>query len=319
MTISVNYETIKSLFGLGAEVKVPVFSGFTRVPAIDPNFVFREDHVTILLTWYFKGETAGMRNLLLHGPHGSGKTELVRQFAARIGVPLFEDVGASDRVFSDYVGNFMPTENGLQMVDSMLVKSMRTPQAIYLMNEIDVSSQDTAVNLNNLLDKHVLESGITSERIPAAKGWRFVATANTNLAGDATGLYKATKTHNASLASRFFLYPCTYMDQETEKNVLAKYGIDPLTSELCVRYAAATRQAFTEARIRTVLTTRELVNWALQSKALENTTVFKNAKHAALEMSFLSKATPKDKAALVQAFFDISGDTFVGVQLNKSM
>lgn len=319
MTISVSYETVKSLFNIGAETKVPVFNGFSRVPSIDPNFIFREDHVTILLTWYFKGESAGMRNLLLWGPHGSGKTELVRQFAARLGIPVFEDVGAADRVFSDYVGNFMPTENGLAMVDSMLVKSMRTPQAIYLINEIDLSSQDTATGFNNLLDKHVLESNITSEKIVAAKGWRICATGNTNMSGDTTGLYKATKTHNASLASRFFLYPCSYMTQETEKAVLAKYGIDPLTSEIFVRFAAATRTAFMDGRLRTVLTTRELVSWALQATALSATTVFKDPKHAALEMSFLSKAIPKDKAALIQAYYDITSEKYVGIELNRPM
>lgn len=316
MAINVTKRSIKEVFGIGSTTAtIPTFEGFDRIPAVDPNFLFRDDQVQILLLWYFKGVDAGMRNLMLFGPHGSGKTELVRQFAARIGVPLFEDVGSPDRLFMDYVGQFLPTKEGPRFVDSMLIQSMRSPQAIFLLNEIDLIQQDTLVSLNNMLDKGVLENPSTSEKVQAAKGWKFVATANTNMAGDSTGVYKGTKRQSAATASRFFMYPCEYMKDDQEKAVLARLGINAMTAERAVRFAAATRKAFLEGTIRSVMTTREVVMWTLQEKALQNSSAFKSAAQAALEMSFLSKCEGRDKLALAEAYRSVTGEEYRGIDL----
>lgn len=315
-SITNSMHTVKDVFGVGsATAKIPVFSGFDRVPTADANFVFREDQVQILITWYFKGGTAGMRNLLLWGPHGSGKTELIRQFCARIRVPLFEDVGSSDRLFMDYVGTFLPTASGPRMVDSMLVKSMRVPHAVFLMNEADALAQDTMLALNNILDKGVLENPSTSEKVVAANGWRFVGTSNTNMTGDAHGSYKGTKKQSAATASRFFMYPCSYMPEDLEKKVLENYGADPIFIEGAVRFANHTRKAFMDGTVRSVMTTRELVMWTQQYGALHKSSVFKSPRQATLEMSFMSKCESRDKMALQQAYRDLFSDEYVGIQL----
>lgn len=316
MAINVTKRSIKETFGVGsATAQIPTFSGFDRVPAVDPNFLFREDQLQILLLWYFKGVEAGMRNLMLYGPHGSGKTELVRQFAARLGVPLFEDVGSPDRLFMDYVGQFLPTKEGPQMVDSMLVRSMKMKQSIFLMNEVDLIQQDVLVSLNNMLDKGILENPSSSEKVVAEKGWKFVATANTNLSGDSTGVYKGTKKQSAATASRFFMYPCSYMSEDQEKEILARLGISPIMQERAVRFANQTRKAFMDGRIRSVMTTREVVMWALQDKALTGSSTFKSATQAALEMSFMSKCESKDKIALAQAYRDATAEEYRGIEL----
>ena len=117
--------------------------------------------------------------VLIIGPKGTGKTTLVREFAARKGIKL-ESINFSLRTRESHLVGAKTMENGaIGFEQGILVKSMREGNMLYL-DEINSAEADVLLRLDEALDDRrqivLKESG--GELIKATKGWFVVATIN---------------------------------------------------------------------------------------------------------------------------------------------
>ncbi|WP_101477675.1 AAA family ATPase [Candidatus Nitrosotalea bavarica] len=117
--------------------------------------------------------------VLIIGPKGTGKTTLVREFAARKGIKL-ESINFSLRTRESHLVGAKTMENGaIGFEQGILVKSMKEGDMLYL-DEINSAEADVLLRLDEALDDRrqivLKESG--GELIKATKGWFVVATIN---------------------------------------------------------------------------------------------------------------------------------------------
>src|SRR6476620_9294995 len=104
---AVEKKAVKDVFGLDdpafAKTQVKVFGSTADTPAVIDGFKFTIDNLRRMMVWaaaaslpdgFFKAKMK--RNLMIFGPTGCGKTELVKQFAARTGRPLFRTQCSED-------------------------------------------------------------------------------------------------------------------------------------------------------------------------------------------------------------------------------
>ncbi len=206
-------------------------------PRLDPNYLFHESSRDIIV-WLLSPEEP----LYIFGPSGCGKTSCVKQLAARLNYPLFEVTGHGRLEFADLTGHLTVHEGGMSYEYGPLALAMRYG-GICLVNELDMASPEVAAGLHGILDGSPLcipENGgelITDATpsptspalcIPENGGeliiphpmFRFVATANTNGAGDDSGLYQGTQRQNLAFTDRFILCEMGYPDPSVEKKLL---------------------------------------------------------------------------------------------------
>jgi cobaltochelatase CobS len=312
-TIKAVDTTMQAVFGMGGTEPIRVFQGRARVPKINEHYAFTPALIKTLILWYKMGHDTGIGNLCIFGSHGAGKTEAIRQFAARIGVPVYEDIGSEDRVYADFIGMYLPTADGTKFQESMLLRSMRDPGSIYLLNEIDKMSPKTSSDLHNLLDTGTIENCYNGDVIAAAPGWRLAATANTNGSGDKSGQYIGTKPMNIATVSRFRWIKTDYLSEQSEVKILTSISeIPEIIAQQMVNFARATRAMYQDQAIRSLMTTREVIAWALLAKTVKTSPSI-NSLQGCLDMTFMSTLSVRDRDALSKTFQDIFGAPFVGM------
>ena len=238
-------------------------------PAIDLDYIFHESSRDIVV-WFLNPQ--GLQEpLYVFGPTGCGKTSCIKQLAARLNYPVFEVTGHGRLEFADLVGHLTVKDGNMAFEYGPLALAMRYG-AILLLNEIDLTSPEIAAGLNSVLDGSplcVAENG--GEIIQPHPMFRFVATANTNGAGDETGLYQGTQRQNLAWLDRFTICEVGYPTADVEKSLLAR-RFPSLPEALCttmVDYANEVRKLFMgEAStsnltntIEVTFSTRSLLRW----------------------------------------------------------
>ena len=238
-------------------------------PAIDLDYIFHESSRDIVV-WFLNPQ--GLREpLYVFGPTGCGKTSCIKQLAARLNYPIFEVTGHGRLEFADLVGHLTVKDGNMTFEYGPLALAMRYG-AVLLLNEIDLTSPEIAAGLNSVLDGSPLciaENG--GEIIQPHPMFRFVATANTNGAGDDTGLYQGTQRQNLAWLDRFTICEVGYPDATVEKKLLSQ-RFSSLPETLCatmVDYANEVRKLFMgEAStgnltntIEVTFSTRSLLRW----------------------------------------------------------
>ena len=238
-------------------------------PAIDHNYISHESSRDMVV-WFVSPQGA-QEPLYVFGPTGCGKTSCIKQLAARLNYPLFEVTGHGRLEFADLVGHLTVKDGNMTFEYGPLALAMRYG-AIILLNEIDLTSPEIAAGLNSVLDGSPLciaENG--GEIIQPHPMFRFVATANTNGAGDDTGLYQGTQRQNLAWLDRFTICEVGYPAADVEKKLLAQ-RFPSLPETLCttmVDYANEVRKLFMgEAStgnltntIEVTFSTRSLLRW----------------------------------------------------------
>lgn len=235
-------------------------------PRLDPNYLFHESSRDIIV-WLLSPEEP----LYIFGPSGCGKTSCVKQLAARLNYPLFEVTGHGRLEFADLTGHLTVHEGSMSYEYGPLALAMRYG-GICLINELDMASPEVAAGLHGILDGSPLcipENG--GELIIPHPMFRFVATANTNGAGDDTGLYQGTQRQNLAFTDRFILCEMGYPDSSVEKKLLRdRYPTLPVSlCETMVDYANEVRRLFMgemsgstlSGSIEITFSTRSLLRW----------------------------------------------------------
>lgn len=236
-------------------------------PEIDPGYIFPEASRDIIV-WLLNPEEP----LYVFGPSGCGKTSCIKQLAARLNYPVFEITGHGRLEFADLAGHLTVKNGSMSYEYGPLALAMRYG-GLFLFNEIDLTAPDIAAGLHSVLDGSPLclaENG--GELVKPHPLFRFAATANTNAAGDETGLYQGTQRQNLAFADRFIFCELTYPDEATEEKLLAdRYPVIPDNlRKMMVSYANEVRKLFMgessmsnlEGAIEVTFSTRSLLRWA---------------------------------------------------------
>lgn len=188
------------------------------IPRIDPNYQFRKDLVREVRYWWLTGDGDV---LLLWGPTGAGKTSLIEQWCARLGIPLFAAKGHRRFEPMEAFGQFVGGEDGsTPWVDGPVTLAARYGLPC-IINEYDRIAADRAIVFNDVFEGRAFPiPGKSGEVVVPQPGFRVAVTGNSNLLEDLTGNYGTAATHDVSCLERIVSLYVGYADEGTEIKLL---------------------------------------------------------------------------------------------------
>ncbi|CAI9831694.1 MAG: AAA family ATPase [Nitrosopumilus sp.] len=136
------------------------------------------------LDWNGAGDALGAARsaglfVLVIGPKGTGKTSLVRDFAARTGSSL-ESVNFSLRTREGHlVGSKTVRDGSVEFEEGVLPRSMRAGGMLYL-DEMNAAEADVLLRLDEALDdrRQLVLKEAGGQTVRAADGWFVIASIN---------------------------------------------------------------------------------------------------------------------------------------------
>lgn len=220
----------------GRELSVDLFDD-SSAPAVDPCFVWSKPILQHLLLSQSTGE-----NLWFGGEKGTGKSETVRQFAARTGRGYCRINFNKFTTAEDFVGS-VGLENGatvFKMGD--FLRAFTTPATLILLDEITNADPAVLAVLNGFLESNsaVNYGGQVWRRAPDVL---VFAADNTLTNGDESGRYAGTRTMNSALADRFArLVAFKHMSLDVEVEAVVRHtGCKPALAEHVLKAVHACR------------------------------------------------------------------------------
>lgn len=261
------HKPISEVFGIEAPTSITVDvrdAGHPMVPAANPDYVFRKDLLSDILAW-MRG-ASGSDPLYMVGPTGSGKSSLITQVAARLGLPLYV-VSCHERMeVPELFGRYVVRSGTMTWEDGPFIRGLKdTNGAWILLDEADTLDPGTFIGLNALLEGRSIIIPETGEVVePLRHGARIIFAGNTAGNGDASGLYQATKRQNLASMGRFMVLQVGYADPAEESKALEKAvpTIPEPIREKMVALAGEVRKLFVGGQIEVTMCTRSLVRWA---------------------------------------------------------
>jgi cobaltochelatase CobS len=261
------HKPISEVFGIEAPaaLNIEVRDAFhPMVPAANPDYVFRKELLSDILAW-MRG-ASGTDPLYLVGPTGSGKSSLITQVAARLGLPLYV-VSCHERMeIPELFGRYVVRSGSMTWEDGPFLQGLKDRAGAWiLLDEADTLDPGTFVGLNALLEGRSVIIPETGEVIePLRYGARIVFAGNTAGNGDASGLYQATKRQNLASMGRFMVLQVGYPDPAEENKALEKAvpTIPEPIREKMIQFAGEVRKLFVGGQLEVTMCTRTLVRWA---------------------------------------------------------
>lgn len=249
---------------------------------VDPNYVFNIDLTKKVIV----GMDLNMP-VYLWGFHGTGKTTVLEQVAARTGRPFMRVQHTINTEESHILGQYVVRSKPITVeelaADGSIHKVAKQetvtefqlgplPLAmiegmVYCADEYDFAMPSVVAVYQPVLEGKplVIKDAPPEFRvIHPHPNFRIVATGNTNGIGDETGLYQGTLIQNAANYSRFpITEEVTYMDAKIEEGVLmAQAAIERPAAERIVKFANEVRKSFADSGISMTVSPRELINAA---------------------------------------------------------
>lgn len=202
--------------------------------------------------------------LYIWGYHGTGKTSAIQQVASRLNMPAYRIQHTLNMIESDVIGDWRAKDGNTYFELGPLPLAMLNGW-VYIADEYDRAPPGVVSLYQAVLEGQPLvikEAPPEHRVIRPAKGFRIVATGNTNGSGDDSGLYSGTMIGDAANYSRFGITErAPYMDRKAEAALLqAKCGIPKEWADDLVRWAGMVREAFDARKITTTVGPRELLN-----------------------------------------------------------
>lgn len=252
------------------------------LPDIDKSYVFNID----LLKKVIIGFELNMPTYLW-GFHGTGKTTILQQAAARTRRPFIRVQHTINMQESDVLGQWTVRAKPVEVeeIDSAgnkhkVIKQQSVTEFqlgplplamingwVYCADEYDFAMPSVTAVYQPVLEGQALlikDAPPHFRKIVPHPNFRFVATGNTNGVGDETGLYQGTLVQNAANYSRFAITEeVEYMDAKIETAILqSKTGIDSASAGKIVKMAGEVRKMFRDGKITMTVSPRELIRCA---------------------------------------------------------
>lgn len=198
--------------------------------------------------------------LLIKGPTGCGKSQLVSYMAERLDRPLIKVACNEDTSSSDLLGRFLIKGEETVWQDGPVARAVREGAILYL-DEIAEAREDVIVALHPLTDhRRELYLDRTNEELVAPRGFMCVASFN-------PGYQKGFKELKPSTRQRFVTMSLGYPPPEIETEVLQQMsGLEVKACAKLVQLAQKIR-AQKNLDLQETVSTRLLVHSARLAKA----------------------------------------------------
>ena len=262
---------------------------YAEAPAIDPAYVWNVEALAQLGA----ADVTGM-NAWAYGHAGTGKTEGVRQYAARLGRPFVRIPIDRTTEPQEIIGQEMPRRGGgMEWRDGKLTRAFRIPHCVILIDEPTLLRSGSLAVFMTALDTREIHLP-TGEVVRAADGVFIVACDNTAGSGDDSGRYVDTAPVNVAFMDRFaFRVEFSFLPASSEIAMLANHtGVHAECARLMVEYASLTRNNADAVRLTMGLTPRRLLCWA---KAVR--VGVSSAK--AFQSCIVASASPEDRETII--------------------
>lgn len=166
--------------------------------------------------------------LLIKGPTGCGKSQLVEYMARKLNRPLIKVSCNEDTNAADLLGRFLLKSGETVWQDGPVTQALRTNSILYL-DEIAEAREDVIVALHPLTD-HRREVHIDkiNETLKAAKDFMVVASYN-------PGYQKGLKELKPSTKQRFVCLSMDYLNKEDESRLINE--LTQISKKICDQLA----------------------------------------------------------------------------------
>jgi cobaltochelatase CobS len=284
------------------------------VQSIDGDYVFNIDLVKKVCLGF---ELA--MNVYLWGMHGTGKTTVLEQCAARTGRPFLRVQHTGNTEEAHILGQYVVKTvlvDAQELGPDGKIHVVKKPQTVtefqygplamamkygmvYCADEYDFAMPSVIALYQPVLEGKPLvikDAPIDQRVIHPHPDFRFVATGNTNGVGDETGLYQGTMIQNAASYSRFHITEeVKYMDAKQESLVLrSKAGLGKPDADKFVKVANSIRESFTKGEMSMTISPRELIT------ASSLTIVFGNNPILGFKLAFANRCSRVDQVTVEQ-------------------
>lgn len=268
-------------------------------PKLNPRYLF--DHALLKKMLFFLTMLGARRNLMLIGDTGVGKSSLVEQIATRLGIPVFAIACSGKMRIQHFVGGYTLVNGNTVFRDGPLLQAMRH-DGIFLADEVTRLDHSEQMALARVLDSGVVTVPETGEIVTATDGFRFIATGNSAGYGDESGAYNGEKVASAAFLDRFQKFVVDYLPAAAEKTLLTEIApaLGEVTIGRMVDFANNIRKAFVSrgGDLRVVMSTRNLVVWALEAVRYQAAELSNKPLEEALADTVLNGAPDNDRRTL---------------------
>lgn len=245
------------------------------LPEEDKDYVF-----PLIETKYLMAGIKMNKPVLIHGPHGTGKTTLLEQFCHRTNRPVIRVQHTVNTEEAHINGHYVIKPRVVsskgspdQVVNETVFEPGPLPLAmrlgqVYLADEYDFALPSVTSVYQPVLEGKALvikEAPPEWRVVKPHPNFRFVATGNTNGSGDETGLYQGTQIMNAANYSRFGItIKMDYLPEKLEVPIIvAKAKIHSDDAIKLCKIAGEIRKAFQDGKLSATISPRELINAGL--------------------------------------------------------
>jgi cobaltochelatase CobS len=267
------------------------------VPDVDDNYVYNVELLKMVMI-------AFELNMPMYawGYHGTGKTTLFEQAAARTGRPFMRIQHTANTEEAEVIGQWVvDAKDGVSVTEFQLgpLPTAMINGYVLCADEYDVANPGIVALYQPVLEGkslYIKNAPPALRMIRPHPNFRFVATGNTNGGGDETGLYQGTQIQNAANYSRFKITEeVTYMEEKLEIAVVqGQARIEKKHSERLVKFANMVREQFKNGKIGMTVSPRELISAGLLGRVRGGN--FRKG----LESAFINRLSRVDKEAVGQ-------------------
>jgi cobaltochelatase CobS len=239
------------------------------VPRRNPEWEWPRAILRDLLVYW---ESGGSDGLYVFGPHGAGKSSVIRQFCASLGIPLYQKSIIEGVEFQELVTHLELANGSTIPWYSWLPLAMGAEDlpGFFLANELDRADPSTAVGLHDTLDGEPLAVHLGGlEQVERSEFFRLSGTGNSALRGDRNGLNPSVRQQDLALQDRFRMVKMGYPDPDMEMRLLARCApqLPEQLRESMVKCANEIRALFmaendADNALPLTMSPRVLIRWA---------------------------------------------------------